>query len=151
MSPDQLRLLKEELTQDEGCKRYIYLDTRGFPTCGIGHLITKHDQEYARPVASPVTEARVIELFEQDVSLAIGQLFANLSWAQHQPDVVVRALVNMTFQLGIHGVMQFKNTLAYIESGDYEKAYQNGKLSKWYTQTPNRAECVLTMIRNAKP
>ena len=33
--------LRKELTVDEGCIDKIYLDHLGYPTLGIGHLITK--------------------------------------------------------------------------------------------------------------
>ena len=43
MNIDQLR---EELDQDEGCIYEVYLDHLGYPTFGIGHLITNRDREY---------------------------------------------------------------------------------------------------------
>ena len=41
-----LTKLREELENDEGVKHEIYLDHLGYPTFGIGHLITKTDPEY---------------------------------------------------------------------------------------------------------
>ena len=37
--------LRKELERDEGCKYEIYLDHLGYPTFGIGHLITDDDPE----------------------------------------------------------------------------------------------------------
>ena len=33
-----IEILKQELTEDEGCKYEIYLDHLGYKTFGIGHL-----------------------------------------------------------------------------------------------------------------
>ena len=38
-----LEQLQIELAADEGCKLEIYLDHLGYPTVGIGHLITEDD------------------------------------------------------------------------------------------------------------
>ena len=46
----------------------------------------------------------------------------------------------MAFQMGIAGLMGFRNTLATIERGDYQRAGDEMLMSKWATQTPNRAK-----------
>ena len=38
--------LMNELMLDEGYKYEIYLDHLGYPTFGVGHLITEKDEEY---------------------------------------------------------------------------------------------------------
>ena len=38
-------LLREQLEIDEGIKHEIYLDHLGYPTFGIGHLVTESDPE----------------------------------------------------------------------------------------------------------
>ena len=64
MNIDELR---EELKADEGCKYEIYLDHLGLPTFGIGHLVTEWDEEYEKPVGTPVSEERVNNCFKVDV------------------------------------------------------------------------------------
>ena len=61
MNIDQLR---KDLEADEGCKYEIYLDHLGYPTFGIGHLITKQDEEFGEPVGTPISEERVKKIFE---------------------------------------------------------------------------------------
>ena len=41
--------LREELIRDEGVKFEIYNDHLGYPTFGIGHLVTDEDEEYGKP------------------------------------------------------------------------------------------------------
>ena len=50
---------KKEIIEDEGVKHEVYLDHLGLPTMGVGHLITEWDEEYEKPVGTPVSEERV--------------------------------------------------------------------------------------------
>ena len=59
--------LREELEIDEGCKYEIYLDHLGYPTFGIGHLITDDDPEYGWEVGASIDTVRVHEAFESDI------------------------------------------------------------------------------------
>jgi len=59
--------LKDQLKIDEGVKYEIYNDHLGYPTFGIGHLITASDPEYGMPVGTLVSEERVNEVFKLDV------------------------------------------------------------------------------------
>jgi len=59
-------------------------------------------------------------------------------------------LLNMSFQLGIAGLLKFKSTLSYIESGDYENASVNMMKSLWARQTPNRAGRLAEQMRTGQ-
>ena len=41
--------LQKQLEIDEGVKYEVYLDHLGLPTCGIGHLLTKEENDQERP------------------------------------------------------------------------------------------------------
>lgn len=47
---------------------------------------------------------------------------------------------------GAKKLLMFKNTLKFIELGEYQKAYENGIQSLWAKQTPARAHDVLGML-----
>lgn len=49
-------------------------------------------------------------------------------------------LVNMAYQMGVEGVMGFKNMLALVAQGRWTEAAQHMRASLWHKQTPNRAE-----------
>ena len=57
--------LMKELIMDEGYKYEIYLDHLGYPTMGVGHLITEKDEEYEKPVGTPISEDRIKECLEK--------------------------------------------------------------------------------------
>ena len=58
--------LREQLEIDEGVVHEIYLDHLGYPTFGIGHLVTDDDPEYgARPIKRTmrnIVEDKISEL-----------------------------------------------------------------------------------------
>ena len=67
-----LEKLREELELDEGCKYEIYLDHLGYPTFGIGHLITDHDPEKGQEVGTSISEERVNQAFDEDVQTVVA-------------------------------------------------------------------------------
>ena len=57
-----------------------------------------------------------------------------------------RRLAGRAFQLGVSGLLGFKNTLAMIEAGKYQDAANSMLQSKWATQTPARAKRLSNQI-----
>ena len=97
MNIDQLRM---ELEYDEGCKCEIYLDHLGLPTFGIGHLVTEDDPEHGQEVGTPIEEARVIEVFEKDVEVTIGECKKLYDDWDDLPEEVQLIIANMMFNMG---------------------------------------------------
>ena len=46
--------LRKQLEIEEGVVHEIYLDHLGYPTFGIGHLITDNDPEYGLDEGTPI-------------------------------------------------------------------------------------------------
>ena len=59
------------------------------------------------------------------------------------------ALCEMAYQMGVAGLLGFKNTLALIKERKYTQAAENMLKSKWATQTPKRAREIANLVRNA--
>lgn len=129
-----------ELKRDEGFKSSVYQDSLGYWTIGIGRLVDDRR-------GGGITEAEAMYLLGNDVQKIYAQLTNALPWFQTLSDARQRALCNMTFQMGIGAVLQFKNTLSLMQSGQFSEAADNAQQSKWYLQTPGRAERVLALIR----
>ena len=70
MNVEQLR---EQLKIDEGCVYEIYNDHLGYPTFGIGHLVRESDPENGSPLGTEISEDRVNEAFDADVSKSFCQ------------------------------------------------------------------------------
>lgn len=145
MNLDQLRM---ELEYDEGCKYEIYLDHLGLPTFGIGHLVTEDDPEHGQMTGTPVSEERVIEVFEKDVQVTIEEckkLYDN--WFD-LPEEVQLILANMMFNMGRPRLSGFKKFNAAIANKEWEEASEEMIDSRWYRQVTNRAERLVQRMRN---
>ena len=144
MNVEQLR---DTLKVDEGCVNSIYLDHLNLPTLGIGHLINEWDEEYGKPVGTPVSEERVNELFEKDVQVTIEeseQLFGNF---QELPEEVQQILANMMFNLGRPRLSKFRKLCKAVAEKNWQECAAQMHDSKWRTQVPNRAERLISRMK----
>lgn len=143
-----IKQLIAELRRDEGVKYSPYLDTVGIQTVGVGHNLK------AKPLPTgwnfPLTDAQVDLLLMDDINVVISGLTARAPWYVSLTDARQRVLVNMGFNLGIPGLMAFKNTLAMIQSGQYSKASDAMLQSKWAKQVGARAIRLAKMMREGR-
>jgi len=145
MNIDQLRM---ELEYDEGCKYEIYLDHLGLPTFGIGHLVTEDDPENGQEVGTPVDEARVVEVFEQDVQITIGECKKLYDDWDDLPEEVQLIISNMMFNMGRPRLSAFKGMKRGVDARDWNAAADEMVDSKWYQQVTNRAQRLVDRMRN---
>ncbi len=134
---ESLRLVLE---QDEGIVPEIYEDHLGNPTCGIGHLIIESDREYGWPVGTEISEARVTQLYNQDVGIALK----DARWLHPDfddlPDPARIVIASLSFQLGQPRYQRFKLHHAAIELREWREAAAQLRDSNLYRQTTNRTE-----------
>ena len=140
-------IIKEDLIRHEGYIREIYLDSEGYETFGVGHLVTELDVEHTWPVGTPVTDERILAVFEEDFLDALEDAESLVDGLYNHSDAVIRVLVNMAFNLGRTRLRQFKNMLAAIEARDYKKAADEMEDSKWYTQVGRRSKELVNIMR----
>lgn len=133
----------KQLVRHEGEVLHAYQDHLGYWTIGIGRLIDKRR-------GGGISKEEAEFLFMNDVNGRIKQLEKKIPWFKNLDEPRKAVLLNMSFQLGIPGLLQFKNTLAKIEAGDYEGAAVNMMKSKWATQTPRRAQELANQMRTGK-
>lgn len=133
----------QQIRADESEVLHAYQDHLGYLTIGVGRLIDKRK-------GGGITADESAYLLGNDIQIRIIALQTRLPWFNKLDDARKAVLLNMAFQLGIAGLMNFKNTLAKIESGDYEGAAANMLKSKWAEQTPNRAKRMAEQMRTGK-
>lgn len=143
-----LERLRNELEADEGCKYEIYLDHLGLPTYGIGHLVTENDEEHGQPVGTPVSEERVAEVFEQDIQITLDECQRLYEDFDDLPEEVQLIIANMMFNMGRPRLSQFKGMKAGVDARDWNQAADEMVDSKWYRQVTNRADRLVTRMRN---
>lgn len=106
---------------------------RGAPwTYGVGftHGVTPdHKIDLLR--ATRLLEDKILEM-----DCALSQV---LSWYNEASFVSKTILINMGFNMGLKGLLGFRNTLNYVKNKQYKQAAANMKKSLWATQVPRRA------------
>lgn len=127
-----------ELMRDEGKRLKPYRCSAGKLTIGYGRNlddcgITSDEAEY---------------LLRNDIRKCEQDLDTYLSWWRIMHPVRQRALVNMCFNLGIGGLLGFKNTLELIKNGQFLAASQKLMESKWAHQVGDRAKRIALMFRD---
>lgn len=136
-----------DLKADEGCRLHAYPDplSGGEPwTVGYGSTgptITKN---------TVWTQA----MADNDLSERVGKLTAELqntlSWFRSLDDLRQDVLVNMSYNLGVSGLLGFHQTLTSVADGRYADAADEMMQSKWAKQVPNRAKRLSDQMRTGQ-
>jgi lysozyme len=121
--------LIDTLKRHEGLMLKPYRCTANKLTIGYGRNLE----------ARGITREEAEMLLENDIKLCLAQLKERVSFWDKLPVAVQEVLVNMAFNLGINGLLNFKKTMAMIQRGDYKGASVEMLNSNWARQVGNRA------------
>ena len=143
-----LEQLREELKRDEVCVYSVYLDHFNLPTTGIGHLINEWDEEYGKPVGTPVSEERVNELFDKDIQVTLDECTVLYDDFYTLPEEAQLIIANMMFNLGRPRLSKFVRMRENVNKGDWKAAASEMRSSKWYDQVTKRAERLIDRMEN---
>lgn len=148
--------LAEELTRDEDLRLKPYRCTAGALTVGVGRNLDANPITAAETAALGltnvaartigVTREQAVALLGNDMAAVERQLDARLPWWRKLTDARQRVLLNMAFNLGIAGLLGFRNTLRRVEAGDYPGAAAGMRASLWARQVGKRAERLARMM-----
>lgn len=129
-----------QLRLHEGERLKPYRCTAGKLTIGIGRNLEDRG----------ITAEESAYLLGNDITGFYAALLRELPWVAHLDDVRQRVLLDMAFNMGIGGLLTFKNTLATIKAGDYEKAAGMMLESRWAEQVGQRADRLSRMMFTGK-
>lgn len=142
--------LVADLKRDEGLRLDAYPDpiSKGDPwTIGYGH--TGPEVRHGLTWTLEQAEAALIA----DIAKHNAELAEALPWVADLDPARRRVLQNMAYNLGVgttggtKGLLGFKNTLAMIERGEYERAAEAMGKSLWAKQVKGRATRLAEMMR----
>lgn len=122
----------EQLEREEGVRYSAYQDRLGYWTIGVGRLIDARK-------GGCLSREEVQMLLRNDVTRCMAELISRLPWFGTLNEPRQAVLIGMAFQMGVDGLMGFKNTLAKVQAGDYSAAAEGMLNSRWAAQTPARA------------
>lgn len=147
MSPLEAILLPL-LAADEGTRLKVYDDANGHPVVPGYRLVGHPTIGTGRCLdTNGITEAEAQVLLGNDVAKVTAQLDAALPWWRAMSVPRQAVLASMAFQMGIAGVLRFRNTLHAMEDGHYAAASAGMLESLWARQTPARAGRLAAMLR----
>jgi len=133
--------VKEQLVRHEGLRLKPYRCTAGKLTIGIGRNLDD----------CGISQSEAYVMLINDIMNCEKQLQARIPDIYNKLDEVRKSvLLNMCFNLGINGLLGFKNTLAFIQAGDWERAANNMLVSKWAKQVGRRAIELSELMRKGK-
>lgn len=133
--------LREQLLRDEGVVLLPYTDSVGKLTIGVGRNlddvgISRHEAEV---------------LLDNDINRATAAVMERLPWAAALGEVRFAVLVNMTFNMGIGGLVgKNPKALAACERGDYDEAAREMLDGPWKDQVGPRAHRLADQMRTGE-
>lgn len=121
---------------EEGWREKPYYCSEGYPTVGYGFKIA--DKDAPLPEFSLPKTAGDAWLMHN-----LNELVDHLSkyqWFNKLNDARKAIILSMAYQMGVSGVLKFKNMIKFIEQDDYRNAALEMLDSRWAKQTPQRAD-----------
>lgn len=141
MEAKLLERIKEQLVRHEGLRLKPYRCTAGKLSIGIGRNLD----------GCGISQTEAYVLLENDIQNCENQLVDEIPEIYNALDEVRKSvLLNMCFNLGIGGLLEFNNTLAFIAAGDWERAANGMLASKWAKQVGHRAIELSELMRKGK-
>ena len=128
--------LIEQLIRDEGMQLKPYKDTVGKITIGCGRNLDDVG----------ISREEAMMLLANDAQNASNQVEQHLPWAANLDKIRFWALVNMSFNLGIARLLEFRNFLGALQAGDYKAASSEMLDSLWARQVGSRAQRLAIQI-----
>jgi lysozyme len=123
--------LIERIKQHEGFRSHAYSDSEGYLTIGFGRMIDER-------LGGGITQEEAEIMLRHDVMQAQDEA-GRFSWYRKLDDKRKGVIVEMIFNLGLSGVLKFKNMIQAINDDDYKKASNEMLDSKWSSQVGRRA------------
>jgi lysozyme len=130
----------------EGLRLKPYKCTAGRWTIGYGHNLEAHNEKI--PISITLEQAE--KYLDADIASAETQCRSRMPYFSKLDDVRKAVLVDMCFNLGLGGLLGFKQTLGFVAAGNYATAASQMLNSKWATQVRYRAVRLSNMMSSGK-
>ncbi len=132
--------LQSQLIRDEGVRLKIYQDTVGKWTIGVGRNLSDDG----------ISQSEAMMLLSNDIAATGKALQTAIPWSMALDDVRLGALTNMAFNMGVGGLLQFKNFLAAMQQGNWTEARDQMLDSKWAEQVGSRAQRLAIQVETGE-
>jgi len=137
--------IRELIKKHEGLRLEPYRCTAGKLTVGYGHNLDAHGEA---PRTITIEEAE--SYLDADIKRAQSDCAYFIPGWDDLDKSRKAALIDMAFNLGISGLMKFKQTLQYLAQRKYEHAAKEMLKSIWAIQVGNRAVELSEIIKTGE-
>ena len=155
---DQMDRLRIQLILNEGLSLTMYKCTAGKNTIGVGRNVDDNpltDEEKKHLgnkniFKTGITKEEAMYLLDNEINEVIGKLTRQISIFIKLDPIRQRVLIDLGFNMGVPGLLKFKNTLAALNRLDYEATAKGLENSLWFTQIKTRGPRVVKMMRTGE-
>lgn len=131
-----------QLKRDEGLRLEPYQDSVGIWTIGYGHNLESH----GGTIPDSITQAQADQWLMEDVANVMGPLFTALPWVERLDDARQGVFINMSFNLGLGGLLEFHHMLNFAQYKQWLQASIAMLDSKWARQVGARAQRLASQL-----
>jgi len=135
--------LRAQLVRHEGLRLSAYQDSIGYWTIGVGRMIDAR-------MGGGLSPDEAMMLLDHDIDSCIADLDERFSWFERLDAIRQRALVDLRFNLGPHGLLGFAKFIAAMGRGDFATAAHELADSRWYRQVGTRGPTLVEMVRTGQ-
>lgn len=132
--------LEQEVITHEGKSKSVYKDSLGYDTIGIGRMCDKRKN-------AGLSDDEMLYLLRNDLSKAKLEL-TPYSWFITLDDVRQGVLIEICFNIGLDGFLQFKRMIQALSDKDYGLSAKELINSLWSKQVgPNRSQNMANRLK----
>lgn len=131
------KIISKQLIRHEGMALSPYLCTAGRLTIGIGRNL----------MDTGISEKEALYLLSNDINYVQQELENHLPWVSDLEEQQKMVLINMAFNLGVGGLLKFKNMLAALKKGNLDDVEMEMLDSIWAEQVGKRANELAAQMR----
>ncbi len=106
-----LEAVRAQVQREEGFRAFVYRDSRGHSTIGYG---TNLD--------AGISVAQGAALLDVGFDAAVADVATALSWTGQLDDVRLGVLIQLRYNLGLTGLLEFQTMLAACRAGQWDAA-----------------------------
>ena len=146
------------MVENEGYRPEVYRDTKGKPTVGVGLNLTepmnrqflKEEGISLQEVLSgkPLSDTQIKKLYNRSLTQAFKDAQEYDPGFARRPEPVKKALVDMSFNLGLTKLQKFEKMKEGLDANDYSKVAREMVDSDWYKDVKSRGPRTVGLVES---
>lgn len=156
--------VKDQIKADEGLRLQAYPDPRSPLATELRKPLAGRREDWMHLSGDPWTigygctgpgigpgtvwtQSEADSEFDHRFQGMVSDLDITLPWWVHLDDVRQDVIANMAWNLGVEGLLEFKNTLKLLQLAEFGMAADSMMKSLWAREVPRRAQRLALMMR----